>query len=206
MSVGNVDTTGREGDAKRPIELDTSFTLPHERGGPRYLVIYEVDQLAALTSDAYLQRLNNPRAWTSKMMPHYRGMTRGLCSVSGSFGSGMGGVCVLFRFMPVQGSESSLRRWLCEDTLPGIPARPGLGSVHLLEGASTPVMTNEQRIRGADAGIHWALLVTGYSGDALAQLNDAGSLNEQLSHHGAVDILDAQYQLAYSLAAHGIDT
>ena len=41
-------------------------------GHPRYLVIYEVDQLATLSSDAYLQRLNNPSAWTTKMMSHYR--------------------------------------------------------------------------------------------------------------------------------------
>ena len=35
------------------------------RGQPRYLVLYEVAQLATLTSDAYLARLNSPRsrAW-----------------------------------------------------------------------------------------------------------------------------------------------
>ena len=44
------------------------------RGQPRYLVLYEVAELATLTSAAYLERLNNPSAWTSKMMPHYRGM------------------------------------------------------------------------------------------------------------------------------------
>ena len=47
-------------------------------GGPRYLVLYEVEALTTLTSDAYLARLNNPSPWTSRMMPHYRGMTRGL--------------------------------------------------------------------------------------------------------------------------------
>src|SRR5258706_1698009 len=53
------------------------------QGQPRYFVMYEVEQLATLTSDAYLERLNNPSPWTSKMMPHYRGMTRGFCSVAG---------------------------------------------------------------------------------------------------------------------------
>src|SRR5262252_1643882 len=55
-------------------------------GSPGYMVVYEVSDLATLTSGPYLERLNNPSAWTRKMMPHYRGMTRGLCSVAGSAG------------------------------------------------------------------------------------------------------------------------
>ncbi|HST00307.1 MAG TPA: hypothetical protein VLJ84_01470, partial [Usitatibacter sp.] len=53
------------------------------RGGPRYMVLYEVAELATLTSAAYSQRLDNPSAWTAKIMPHYRGMRRGLCAVAG---------------------------------------------------------------------------------------------------------------------------
>ncbi len=48
--------------------------------------------------------------------------------------------------------------------------RPGLGSVHLLKGELAAAMTNEQRIRGADGGVDWALLVTGYRQDAVAAL------------------------------------
>jgi hypothetical protein len=59
-------------------------------GKPRYLVLYEIDELPTLTSAAYLERLNNPSAWTARMMPHYHGMTRGFCSVPGSFGLVLG--------------------------------------------------------------------------------------------------------------------
>src|SRR6478672_3359944 len=48
-------------------------------GEPRYMVLYEVQDLAVLSSEAYLARLNSPSPWTQKMMPHYRGMQRGLC-------------------------------------------------------------------------------------------------------------------------------
>src|SRR3954467_14351479 len=51
------------------------------RGGMRYLVLYEVEELATLRSAGYLERLNNPSPWTASMMPHYRGMTRGFCLV-----------------------------------------------------------------------------------------------------------------------------
>ena len=125
------------------------------RGQPRYFVMYEVEQLATLASDAYLERLNNPSPWTSKMMPCYRGMSRGFCSVTGSFGFGIGHLGLLIRFKPAAGGESSLRQWLLLDALPQLPSRRGIGGVHLFEGALTPKMTTEQRIRGADAGLDW---------------------------------------------------
>src|SRR4051794_31425180 len=59
-------------------------------GQPRYLVLYGVAELPTLTPPAYLERLNNPSEWTARMMPHYRRMSRGLCSVAGSFGLGVG--------------------------------------------------------------------------------------------------------------------
>jgi hypothetical protein len=176
------------------------------RGHPRYLVIYEVEQLATLTSDAYLQRLNNPSPWTEKMMPHYRGMTRGLCSVTGSFGLGIGGACLLIRFKPAGNIESSLRKWLCEEALPALPARPGLGSAHLFEGAGTATMTREQRIRGADATVEWALVVTGYSRKRLMELTQSDALVEQLGRRGVTEKLAALYQMDYSLTAREIDT
>jgi len=168
-------------------------------GQPRYFVMYEVDRLATLTSNAYLERLNNPSPWTSKMMPNYRGMTRGFCSVAGSFGFGLGHASLLIRFSPATDTGPSLRKWLLQGILPQLPLRQGIGSVHLFEGASTPPMTNEQRIRGADAGVDWALLVTGYSEDALASLMQVDFGNAQLEKRGASGVLGAMYRMEYSI-------
>ena len=132
-------------------------------------------------------------------MPHYRGMTRGFCSVMGSFGFGVGHISLLMRFKPATGAESSLRKYLLHDTLPQLASRPGIGSAHLLEGALTPAMTNEQRIRGADAGVDWALFITGYSEDALESLMQTELGNAQLEVHGAEGVLAATYRMDYSL-------
>src|SRR5215471_20209310 len=106
-------------------------------GGPRYMVLYEVESLQTLVSQPYLARLNNPTPWTTKLMPHYRGMTRGLCAVLGSFGFGYGGSAALIRFRPEDGRAAPLHRWLLEEALPVLPQRPGLGSAHLLQGAQS---------------------------------------------------------------------
>jgi len=110
----------------------------------------------------------------------------------------VGNAARLVRFKPRGGSEASLRRWLVEELLPPLPSLPGVGSAHLLEGAATPPMTAEQRIRGADVvveGVEGAVIVTGYRADALRDVAiDA-------ARHGAADVSDTMYRLDYSLAA-----
>ena len=166
---------------------------------PRYFVMYEVAQLATLQSDAYLERLNHPSPWTSRMMPHYRGMTRGFCSVSGSLGTGLGQAGLLIRFKPEAGAEPSLRAWLLDVALPRIPTRRGLGSAHLFEGASTPRMTNEQRLRGADAGVDWAVFVTGYDEAALGALMQADLGRDRFEAHGSTSVSEAIYRMHFML-------
>ena len=169
------------------------------RGQPRYVVLYEVERLATLTSDAYLARLNAPSPWTSRMMPHYRGMSRGFCSVTASLGLGMGTVALLIRCKPDADAAEPLRRWLTDETLPRHVGSRGIGSAHLLESAVAPALTNEQRIRGADAGIDWAVLITGYSEQALAHLADADLDNAQLTRRGATNVTSAVYAMDFAL-------
>lgn len=168
-------------------------------GTPRYMVLYEVANLQTLASDAYLARLNNPTPWTAQIMPHYRGMNRGLCAVLGSFGHGQGGTAALIRFVPDASSATSLHRWLLEDALPGVPRMPGFGSAHLLQGAQAAAMTNEQRIRGADRAVDAAIVLTGYDGDAVAACAQGLCAEDGLPARGARELMSAVYRLDYSL-------
>jgi hypothetical protein len=175
------------------------------QGRPKYFVLYEVDRLATLASDAYLERLNHPTPWTAQMMLQYRGMSRGLCSIVGSSGFGFGHFGLLTRFKPSPGAESGVGDWLQEDILAQLPKRSGLGSVHLLRGALAPEMTNEQRIRGADADVDWVLLTTGYSQDAVAALSQSDLGDDRFADNGAPGVTSAQYRTDYTLIAGEID-
>lgn len=174
-------------------------------GAPRYMVLYEVESLATLASPAYLARLNNPTPWTSRIMTHYRGMIRGLCSVLGSFGYGQGGDAALIRFTPLEPRAAELHRWLLEEALPRIPQASGLGSAHLLQGARAAAMTNEQRIRGADRGVDSAVILTGYDGKAVAEHARALLAAGGLPSRGAGEANLAVYRCSYSLASAEID-
>lgn len=168
-------------------------------GGPRYMVLYEVESLATLTSAAYLERLNNPTPWTTRMMPHYMGMNRGLCSVVESSGFGQGSAAALIRFTPQADQAALLTGWLLDEVLPAIPKTAGLGSAHLLQGAQQAPMTNEQRIRGADLGVDSALIVTGYDSIAVGSCVTSLCAESGLAARGARQVSAATYQWSYSL-------
>jgi hypothetical protein len=174
------------------------------RGQPRYLVIYEVDDVGTLVSDAYLRRLNNPTPWTSKMMPSYRGMTRGLCAAAASHGVGMGHFGLLIRFEPAADTKASLDHWL-NGVLPRLPTQRGLSGAHWLASAAAAQMTNEQRIRGADAGLGSAVLVTGYGRSSLETLAETGLGASRFEEHGAQNVSAAVYQTEYTLTAREVD-
>lgn len=172
----------------------------NREGGPRYFVMYEVESLHVLASPPYLERLNNPSPWTSRMMTHYRGMTRGLCERVASFGAGLGQAVLSIRFKPAAGKEAALREWLVGEVLPGLPLQPGLVGAHLFEGALAAPLTNEQRIRGRDAAVDGALVIGGYDEEVLQALGDATLRREALEQRGATSVSAGLYRMAYSLA------
>jgi hypothetical protein len=155
-------------------------------GKPRYFVMYEVQNLGVLVSQPYLERLNNPSPWTAKMMRSYVGMHRALCVVATGVGSGMGGTALLMRFAVDDGRDSGVCAWLAQEMLPALVGRPGIVSAHLVAASVAAPMTREQAIRGRDAGLDYALLVTGYDVDAVAALVDNELHRDRFAARGAV--------------------
>jgi hypothetical protein len=109
------------------------------------------------------------------------------------------------RFKRADDADRRLREWLLQQTLPALPGRPGLGSAHRLQGALTPAMTREQQIRGADAGVDGALLVTGYDRAALETLLNGELGAAALAQHGAIDATEALYSMHYTLTRQQTD-
>jgi hypothetical protein len=61
-------------------------------------------------------------------------------------------------------------------------------------------MTSEQRIRGVDAGVDWAVLLIGYGEEALMDLVQGALGPRRLEERGAVDVLNALYRIDFSLS------
>ena len=153
-------------------------------GKNSYFVLYELASLDVLTAGPYLERLNNPTPWSTKMMPHHRNMVRSLCRVEASFGVGLGEATLTMRLSAQIGA----------DQLSSLPVRKGLVAAHLLRdaGAVQGAQTTEQKIRGGDTSADWIVLVNGYDLDAVSLA--AGELERALP--GSIT---RTYRLAYTL-------
>jgi hypothetical protein len=169
-------------------------------GQPRYFVMYEVEALATLASAAYRERLDNPTPWTAKMMAHYRGMARGFCAVSDSFGVGLGQTGLMIRFKPGDEREAELHEWLVGELAP-LSSKAGFASAHVLKAGLTPPSTNEQRIRGSDTAVDWVLLVTGYSVEGATDLFQTRFGEKEFERRGVKGYAGGVYGMAYSLAS-----
>lgn len=137
-------------------------------GGNGFFVMYELDAHETLSSPHYLQLLNNPTPWSTRLMPHHSHMVRSLCRVLDSFGGGAARAMLTLRLSPAPGRADALQQYL-RGVLSAIPSRPGFTGAHLLR-TETPAIaqTQEQKIRGgADAAADWVVLAGGYDTDAL---------------------------------------
>lgn len=157
-------------------------------GAPRYLNLYEVDDVAVLTSKPYLERLDHPTPWSQRALPSMRHNNRTLCRVDASFGGG--GICayLLTIQLAAAGRDDELRGWLTTAALPPLPGKPGIIGAHLLQGdhAASRTETEEKRLRGTpDAIADWVVLVAGYDGDALQAVRAGQLADRELQAHGA---------------------
>ncbi|WGR68912.1 MULTISPECIES: hypothetical protein [unclassified Bradyrhizobium] len=171
-----------------------------------FFVLYELAQYETLTSRGYLDRLNAPTPWSTKMMPHHLGMVRSQCRVAASFGGGIATLLATIRLSPDTGREADLQAALAE-TLRALAPQPGLTGAHLLltDTPSTSAPTTEQQIRGADGAADWIALLSGYDSAVVESV-----LTNQLSPAvlGAAGARDnptiGRYRLAFTMTPQDV--
>ena len=171
-----------------------------------FFVLYELEAYETLTSAAYLDRLNHPTPWSTKMMPHHLDMVRSQCRAAASFGGGIATSLATIRLSPRAGEGERLKAALI-DAIRDVPAMPGLTGAHLLV-TDTPRATSrtaEQRIRGADAAADWIVLLSGYEGEAVEQAASTKLSAAELVRIGAQEkMIAGRYRLGYAMTAQDI--
>jgi hypothetical protein len=148
-------------------------------GRNSYVMLYETQNEATVTTGPYLERLNNPTPWSRKMMAHHKNMVRSLCRVQASFGSGIGQFLRTARFAPEPAQAEALERRLAE-LLPSLPSRKGIVAAHLLRriASSQAGLTTEQKMRGGgDGSADWIVMINGYDAGALCAVDLPGAVS-----------------------------
>jgi hypothetical protein len=169
-------------------------------GGEGIFVMYELEDYRVLSSSHYLARLNEPTPWSTRMMPHHKGMVRSQSHVLESFGGGVAGHALTVRLSPQAGREIDLRASL-RPLMTSLVLRPGLTGAHLLRHQTPEIaQTTEQKIRGeADQTADWVFVACGYDRLALAALSKEELGPSSLKALGAEDRpISELYALSYS--------
>ncbi|MCC6198119.1 MAG: hypothetical protein IT518_27010 [Burkholderiales bacterium] len=174
-----------------------------DAGSPRYCVIYDVDEPAVLTSPAYREHLDRPTPWTAAIMKAYLGMRRTLCRVVAGEGEVVGGHALVIAHAPQSGRADALRYRLVGETMPAIAAMSGVASWRLYENAIPAPMTQEQSIRGRDASVPAALVVTGHDAAALDGIIGTALAADWWMSAGAAWAEPVMFRLACTIAAAG---
>ena len=173
-------------------------------GAAGYFVMYEVENLAILTSKPYLDRLNNPTPWSQKIMSRFRYMNRTLCRVVASFGAGIGTELLTIQLAPAADQAETLRDWLVADALPGLAQQPGIVGAHLLEAdeAASRTETEEKRLRESEDEIaDWVVLLEGYDAEGIRSVSKGLLSEASLTEHGASsDPVSARYRLVHAMS------
>jgi hypothetical protein len=158
--------------------------------GQKYFTLYEVESTATLTSEPYMERLNDPTDWTKRVTPLFLNGTRTACSVTTSVGRGTGGYATTIEFGAAADREGELRSWLVDDVLPKLVTAPDIVAAHLceadLETTSAKDSTAEQAAMKdrPTVTVRWFVLVESASEAGAAVARDALS-GAALQQHGA---------------------
>jgi hypothetical protein len=125
-------------------------------GDRRFFAFYEVDSPDVLSSPVYVQRLENPTAWTRESMKYFRNMLRTVCDLRAAAGDLVGSHAVVLRadekMAPAPDAGGLAER---------LASEPGVARVQLWTAAArqTPSDTAEMKARGQDQLVAGALVV-----------------------------------------------
>lgn len=168
-------------------------------GGEVCFQIYELERYETLSSPAYVERLNAPTPWSTRMMPHHRDMIRCQCHVLDSAGGINARHLLAIRLSPADGRADELRGAL-RVLMTRLVDQPGFVGAHLLRHEAPAIATTtEQRIRGGDRTADWIFLANGYDLAEVEALAGAGLSAEALMRNGAVaGAVSGVYTLSYA--------
>ncbi|MBS0319164.1 MAG: hypothetical protein JSR18_01370 [Proteobacteria bacterium] len=134
---------------------------------PEWLTIYEAEDLSALVSPEYLQRLNAPTPATTETLRYFRNTSRAVCRLVHSVGSSTGGHVVTLRLDVDPAREASMLDHLRRRAFPDAMAHPGVIACHLFaaDTSASFINTAESKNRAFDVPA-WVVLCEASHADA----------------------------------------
>lgn len=167
------------------------------RGPHRYLAVYDVDGISCFDAPAYRHALNNPTAWTRRMMPQFRNFVRATCRVRFVSGEVTGSVIATVRYDPGE-ARDAVARWLAGQALHDLRDREGITRVQLWEAdlGKSLTKTGEQDIRsGPDGQAPFTAVIEGTERAFVEAALAESGIVDGLATRGIEDVETGLYSL-----------
>ena len=167
-----------------------------------YFTLYETEEVAVLSSAPYLERLNNPNAWTRRALPTLRVMVRGAYRRLGAGADDRVERHMLtVQVKPDSGRGPYVREWLEGQASSALGAFAGVAGVacYLSDAGGTTVVTEERKIVGGEVAAGAPFL-------ALVEVADPGAESalrefwERWARKMAAEAIVDFYRLMYGLS------
>jgi hypothetical protein len=121
--------------------------------GPRYFTLYETAEAAVLSSEAYLERLNNPTDWTRRALGRITGMVRNAYgAIATSDTDATTSHLLTVRVQPHSGRGPYVKAWLAEQATTALAGVGGVAgwAAYESETGGTSVMTEERKVMAGE--------------------------------------------------------
>jgi hypothetical protein len=169
-------------------------------GAPRLFIRYETRDVDVLSSEAYVERVNNPTPWTLRSQPRMRNYSRTVCVRRGRVGRAEGGFVVTIR-LQAEGAVNITASWDWRRAAAGLAQAPGILGVEFWEAdsARSTIVSKEKQLRGEEDRYVGAVLVIHASGreaaakagrDALAGMPPEVARSAEAGLYGLVYIAE----------------
>ncbi len=179
------------------------------QGAPEFFHFYETETIATLTSQAYLERLNNPTPWTCRVGPALKDNNRTLSQVIASEGKGIGAAILTIRISAAHNREKEFFSWVSGEIFPTLVSQPGIIAAHLMKGdhSASDTKTEEKAMREKpDEIADWIIFIEGIEVAPLDPLWNDGVLSEStLIQHGARAADMGTYRLHFALSSEDLE-
>lgn len=119
-------------------------------GGPEFFTLYETQDADVLSGPAYLERLDNPTAWTRRALPRMARMVRNGYRLLGSRAHEIGPRLLTVRILPHSGRGPIVREALTGEAVAALAEVAGVTACAVYETlpAAGSVVTEERKIVG----------------------------------------------------------
>lgn len=177
-------------------------------GAPRYLALYDTTSPAALSTKVYRNALENPSAWTRRIMPSFHNFTRSVFQIETRLGAGQGGVVATIRPTEDRPAPADFGPWLAKTVLPKLVACAGVVSAEYLaaetKSPNDPDTGADRTTEGAlrttpDSIAPWAIIVSATEPALLRAALNTAAPRAALRKRAGGGLKTGLYRLLYAL-------